>query len=289
MNNLIKIKDMSSKYDISARTLRYYEDMGLITSTRSDDYAYRLYDDNAVQRLEQILVLRKLNISIKDIQRIFSTSGSEVVLDVLGKKVNAIDDEISLLHELKEIVLDFIRQIEQSDFGKESDVKLLYEKAKEIETQLVNVDYDGNAANVNRLLEVTEKLSMTPEIVKKHSYFYLIFNLGSIDAVIDACELYCEAFGAEKTSEDRGINDPESWIGININVFGLGIFIQSTPKPAGGNNCCCIHFATEEQLRKAYNVLTREGTDYSLHTDWHWTSLSALVRDKFDNGWLLCV
>ncbi|MBU5427689.1 MerR family transcriptional regulator [Tissierella pigra] len=43
MNNLIKIKDVSSKYDITARTLRYYEDMGLLSSTRSDDYAYRMY------------------------------------------------------------------------------------------------------------------------------------------------------------------------------------------------------------------------------------------------------
>jgi DNA-binding transcriptional MerR regulator len=159
MGELIKIREMSLQYGISARALKYYEEMGLITSTRSDDYAYRLYDDSAVQRLEQILILRKLNISIKDIQRIFNTVGSDVVLEVLGKKVNAIDEEVALLHELKEIVLDFIRQIEQADFGKESDVKLLYEKAKEIENQIINVDYDGNSANVNRLLDVTEKLN----------------------------------------------------------------------------------------------------------------------------------
>ncbi|PKM61378.1 MAG: hypothetical protein CVU97_07185 [Firmicutes bacterium HGW-Firmicutes-21] len=196
MNELIKIRDVSVKYDISARTLRYYEDMGLLTSTRSDDYAYRLYDEAAVQRLEQILILRKLNISIKDIGRIFNTSGSEVVLEVLGKKVDAIDEEVSLLHELKEIVLDFIRQIEQADFGKESDVKLLYKKAKEIETQIVNVDYESNPGAVNRLLEVTEKLAVTPDIVEKHSYCYLIFNLKDKNDVIEACELYCEAFGA---------------------------------------------------------------------------------------------
>ncbi|MCL1952223.1 MAG: MerR family DNA-binding transcriptional regulator, partial [Oscillospiraceae bacterium] len=35
---------MTDRYDISARTLRYYEDMGLLTSTRGEDYAYRLYD-----------------------------------------------------------------------------------------------------------------------------------------------------------------------------------------------------------------------------------------------------
>jgi len=35
MNKLIKIRDVSVRYDISARTLRYYEDMGLIASART--------------------------------------------------------------------------------------------------------------------------------------------------------------------------------------------------------------------------------------------------------------
>lgn len=158
MNNLIKIKDVSSKYDITARTLRYYEDMGLLSSTRSADYTYRMYDEKAVRRLEQILILRKLNISIKDIQRVFNTSGSDVVLEVLGKKVQNIDDEVALLHELKEIVLDFIHEIEQVNFTDNSDIKLLYNKAKEIESQLINVDYIGKPSNINRLIEITEKL-----------------------------------------------------------------------------------------------------------------------------------
>jgi DNA-binding transcriptional MerR regulator len=163
--------------------------MGLITSTRSDDYAYRLYDETAVQRLEQILILRKLNISIKDIQRIFNTSGSEVVLEVLDKKVDAIDEEVSLLHELKEIVLDFVRQIEQFDFGKESDVKLLYEKSKEIETQLVNVDYNGNPSNINRLLEVTEKLdNKVPDV--------MIVKIPNFRAVTSGLASWDEVFGA---------------------------------------------------------------------------------------------
>ena len=166
MNELIKIRDVTTRYSISARTLRYYEDMGLIKSIRSDDYAYRLYDEAALKRLEQILILRRLNVSIKDIQRIFSSSGSEVVLEVLGKKVDDIDEEISLLHELKDIVLEFIHQFEQADFNKDSDVKLLYKKAKEIKTQLFDTTYSGNPSSVNRLLEVTEKLDKkVPDIM----------------------------------------------------------------------------------------------------------------------------
>ena len=77
MNDLIKIRDVSSKYGISPRALRYYEDVGLITSTRTDNYAYRLYDKNAIKRLEQILILIKLKVLIafcflivKDLQKV---------------------------------------------------------------------------------------------------------------------------------------------------------------------------------------------------------------------------
>lgn len=166
MDNLIKIRDLSVQYGVSARTLRYYEDMGLIKSIRNDNYSYRLYDEVAIQRLEQILILRKLNISIKDIQRIFKASGLEVVLNVLKNKVDSIDQEVVLLQELKEIVLEFIDQIKQSDFGQESDIKLLYAKATEIEIRINNVDYEGNPSPLNRLVEVTEKLdNKIPDIM----------------------------------------------------------------------------------------------------------------------------
>ncbi|MCL2406030.1 MAG: MerR family transcriptional regulator [Defluviitaleaceae bacterium] len=153
MSDLVKIKDMSSKYGVSARTLRYYEDTGLITSTRTGDYAYRLYNEAAVKKLEQILILRKLNVNIKDIRRIFDSSDSNTVLEVLSKKVEDIDSEVSLLHELKEIVFTFIRYIQEADFNKESDVKTLYDKTKEIETQIANVEYEGHPSSTRKLLE----------------------------------------------------------------------------------------------------------------------------------------
>lgn len=190
MKDYIKIREVTAQYDISARTLRYYEDMGLIESARSADYAYRLYDRAAIQRLEQILILRKLGISIKDIKRIFSAAGSEIVLEVLGEKVKDIDREVALLQELKEIVLRFVRQIEQADFTRESDVKLLYEKAREIETQIANVDYSGNPAAVNRLLEITETLDRkVPDI--------MIVRIPPFRAVTSGLVTFEELFGGD--------------------------------------------------------------------------------------------
>lgn len=43
------------------------------------------------------------------------------------------------------------------DFEKESDVKLLYEKAIDAETKIINADYDGNSAIAERFFTVTDK------------------------------------------------------------------------------------------------------------------------------------
>ena len=45
MPDLLKVRDVSLKYDISTRALKYYEDMGLIQNTTMDDYSYRCYDE----------------------------------------------------------------------------------------------------------------------------------------------------------------------------------------------------------------------------------------------------
>ena len=167
MTNLIKISDVAEKYGVTTRTLRFYETAGLIRSQRTDAYAYRMYDETALKRLEQILILRRMSISVKDIKRIFESAGSEVVLDVLDGKAKDIDEEVALLHELKGIVLKFIRQIKQADFSKEADIQLLYEQAEKIEEQIDDED-------LARLAEVSEKLGLAAEVrVSKFELFVL--------------------------------------------------------------------------------------------------------------------
>lgn len=89
----------------------------------------------------------------------------------MNKKTEDIDDEVALLHELKEIILDFIQQIKQADFQNVSDVKLLYERAAKIENRIINVDYEGNPSkmNVHRLVDVTDKLKKAPEVRDRKS------------------------------------------------------------------------------------------------------------------------
>ena len=73
MENLT-ISQVSKSFGVTPRMLRHYEKMGLITPTYMEDYAYRTYDENAVRRLQQIVILRKLRISLKDISVILDDS-----------------------------------------------------------------------------------------------------------------------------------------------------------------------------------------------------------------------
>lgn len=54
--NTNTITQVSKSLGISTRMLRYYEQIGLISSYKQDDYAYRMYDENTVDRLKQILL-----------------------------------------------------------------------------------------------------------------------------------------------------------------------------------------------------------------------------------------
>lgn len=166
MGNYIKIHEVSSQYGLSPRALRYYEDVGLLSSIRTDDYAYRVYDERAIRRLEQILILRKLNISIKDIKQIFASPGSKVILEVLSKKADDINNEVMLLKEFKDIVLEFIYQIKHADFNKSEDIKKLYDKASKIETRLAITSYNEKPIKetVNKLLNVNEKMKKLPQV-----------------------------------------------------------------------------------------------------------------------------
>ena len=84
--------------------------------------------------------------------------------------------------------MEFIDQIRKLDFEKETDIKLLYEKAKVIETQITNADYNGNSAMADHFFEVTEKLnSKTPDI--------MIVKIPKFRAITSGTMSYDEIFG----------------------------------------------------------------------------------------------
>ena len=111
MYGMVTISQLSRDFNVSTRMLRHYEKMGLLSSKRTDEYAYRMYDKQAVMRLRQIIVLRKLRISLKDIGKIFASTDAQTALDVFMHSVGEIDNEITALATMRSILNQFIEML----------------------------------------------------------------------------------------------------------------------------------------------------------------------------------
>lgn len=112
--NLTTISEISKKFSISTRTLRYYEQIGLIESVKKDDYAYRVYNSEAVIRLQQILVLRKLRIPLKQIDLILKSENTVTLIDTFRQNLAEVDEEITALSTIREIINTFILRLKES-------------------------------------------------------------------------------------------------------------------------------------------------------------------------------
>ncbi len=104
MNDIHKIGEVANKFNISGRTLRYYEDIGILKSIRNEESQYRYYDQEAINQLEQILYLRKMQIPIKDIQAIFTSNSIQVAIDVFTIKLKNLEEEAAMTMGLKEMI-----------------------------------------------------------------------------------------------------------------------------------------------------------------------------------------
>ena len=59
------VKQVSAITGVSVRTLQFYDEIGLFKPTRITDAGYRLYDDNALEILQQILFFKELDFTLK--------------------------------------------------------------------------------------------------------------------------------------------------------------------------------------------------------------------------------
>ena len=71
------VKEISDLTGISVRTLHYYDEIGLLKPTEKSDAGYRLYDDKALETLQQILFFREFDISLKEIKVVLDNPALE--------------------------------------------------------------------------------------------------------------------------------------------------------------------------------------------------------------------
>lgn len=106
------IAEVARMSGVTARTLRHYDDTGLLPPARIGANGYRYYEERQLLRLQQILVLRALGVGLPEIGRILSEQVDEV--DALRGHHQRLLAERDRLDALAGTVSRTIAELEQS-------------------------------------------------------------------------------------------------------------------------------------------------------------------------------
>jgi DNA-binding transcriptional MerR regulator len=157
-----KLADMSG---ISRRTLRYYDEMGLLKPNSINSSGYRVYTQKEIDKLQQILFYRQLGVSLKNIQNIVN-SGDFDELKALR------EHHKRLLQEREELIL-LINNVEKTIMSKERRVTMSNEEKFEgFKKRLINENEKKYGQEIRELYgeEVVKKSNEKVKNMSKKAY-----------------------------------------------------------------------------------------------------------------------
>lgn len=120
MKDSFKIGEISKLYHIGTDSLRYYEELGILTPKRGANQ-YRLYSLNDLWKLNVIRDLRSLDFSMERIKEYMDHRSIQSTEELLTEELLVIENKIQELQELKENVqtrLHTIQEAKQHSIGK---------------------------------------------------------------------------------------------------------------------------------------------------------------------------
>lgn len=106
---MITVNEVSKLTGVSIRALHYYDTIGLLKPAAMTESGYRLYDDTALVRLQNILLFRELQFPLKEIKNILDSPKFD--------RSKALEQQITLLEMKREHLkklIDLAREIKKS-------------------------------------------------------------------------------------------------------------------------------------------------------------------------------
>lgn len=111
-----KVKQVSKLVGVSVRTLHHYDEIGLLTPEFVTAARYRLYSDEDLERLQQILFFKELDFNLQEIKNILDTPGFD--------KKKALYTHKELLIEKKKRIERLITSVEKTLESVENGIEI---------------------------------------------------------------------------------------------------------------------------------------------------------------------
>ncbi len=110
------VKDVSKITGVSIRTLRYYDEIGLLKPTELTEAGYRLYDNKALEKLQEIMFFRELEIPLTDIKKIMDNPNYDKEQALLAQK-SLLEQKRNRLNGIIELITDVMKGVNTMSFG----------------------------------------------------------------------------------------------------------------------------------------------------------------------------
>lgn len=109
------VKDVSEITGVSIRTLRYYDEIGLLKPTEFTDAGYRLYDDKALEKLQEIMFFKELEIPLEDIKKIMDNPNYDKE-QILFTQKTLLEQKRNRLNGIIELITDVMKGVNTMSF-----------------------------------------------------------------------------------------------------------------------------------------------------------------------------
>ena len=153
----MKITEVEALVGIKKTNIRFYEREGLLNPDRSEENNYREYSEEDIRRLEQIKMLRMLDVPTADIRLLFDDKLE--MQEVMERRLESIDREEKALHEMRQLCQTIItKQINLDSMDEtifEDSPKVWKERLQEVlEYDLVNDVISKKKLNLHLMLSL---------------------------------------------------------------------------------------------------------------------------------------
>lgn len=116
---LTSISELSASLGLTTRTLRYWEEVGIIESAERADGAARGYTPYFVRRIKFIMKLKHLGLTIKEMQSLYSFYGDTkqtdklipALLKTLDNHIETLDGRVANLTALRTEIVEYRQRI----------------------------------------------------------------------------------------------------------------------------------------------------------------------------------
>lgn len=159
MEKYYKTGEIAKMSNLSIRTIRYYDSIGLLKPTKIDDNGYRLYTDKDFLKLQKILSLKYLGFSLEDIFSLTINDSYMSLQQSLSLQKKMIDQKIEQLLNMKESLIQTEQYIDQNEnIDWQEVLKDIHFSSMEKDL----LEQYKNSNNINIRIQLHEKYSINP-------------------------------------------------------------------------------------------------------------------------------